>query len=96
VLTKIDVDRMANGKELAHEIRKSDAGGIPWIAFLDSRGATIVTGDGPKGNIGCPAEPYEIDHFMSMLRKVRSHLTEQELSALEQDLRAYGKKLTGH
>ena len=41
VVTKIDVDRMTNGKKVALQIRKSEKGGPPWIAFLDGEGQVL-------------------------------------------------------
>lgn len=86
---------MTNGKAFDKRIRNGKGGGLPWIAFVDPAGKVVATGDAAKGNIGCPAQPAEIDHFMGMVRKVRNHLSEAEVAALETALRAYGKVLTG-
>ena len=38
--------------------------------------------DGPKGNIGFPAEPEEIAHFVTMLNKVKQSLTTDDIAFL--------------
>lgn len=86
VETKVDVDRMTNGKQVAARYRKSDQGGIPWIAFLDGGGNTVITSDGPKGNTGHPASADEIAHFVTMLNKVRKNMSADDVKRIEQAL----------
>jgi thioredoxin-related protein len=69
VTVKVDIDRMTHGKDMLTRFRKSEQGGIPWFVVLDSAGKPQGNADGPKGNIGCPFEPWEIDHFMSVIGK---------------------------
>ena len=64
VVVMLDTDRMTEGKELAAELRKGQGGGIPWMVILDGEGQPLVTSDGPKGNVGCPARPHEVEFFM--------------------------------
>ncbi len=90
----IDTDRMTEGSELATKLRKGKRGGIPWMVILDGDGRAKITSDGPKGNCGCPAEPHEIDHFLSMLDATRQHMSDADRKIIERELRAYGKKLT--
>ncbi|MCG3126310.1 MAG: Thiol:disulfide interchange protein DsbD [Phycisphaerae bacterium] len=85
---KVDVDRMTNGKEVAARYRKDNRGGIPWIAFLDGAGNTVITSDGPKGNTGHPASADEISHFATMLNKVRKHMSADDVKRIEQALAA--------
>src|SRR5262249_51253881 len=66
---KIDIDRMDNGKDLLATYRKGESGGIPWFVILDAKGKALATSDGPKGNIGYPGEPHEIEHFLAMLKQ---------------------------
>ena len=79
-------DRLGGGK-----------GGVPFIAFLDSRGEAIVNGNEPAGggrkggNIGHPFEPHEVDWFMIMLSKAAPGMTANERAALEKPLRAQKK-----
>ena len=94
VVVMIDRDRMTQGDELAKELNKSRGGGIPWIVILDQDGKERVTSDGPKGNVGCPAQPHEIDHFMTMVDATRQHMSKDDRTILERELRAYGAELT--
>src|SRR5262249_12955029 len=73
---KIDVDRTEGGKDLDQKVRDGKQGGIPWFVILDKDGKQLITSDGPKGNIGAPVQSDEIEHFLGMLNKTRSRLTE--------------------
>jgi thioredoxin-related protein len=83
---KIDEDRMTGGKELDAKFRKDGAGGIPWFAFLDAQGKVLATSDGPKGNIGYPAQPDEIAHFTTMLRKTARRIEPAQIETLQKAL----------
>jgi thiol:disulfide interchange protein len=91
---KIDIDRMTGAKEVAKRFRPDDQGGIPWIAILDADGKSIVTSDGPGGNIGYPAKPEEIAHFVTMLNKTVRQITPAEIAMIEKELNAASKKLS--
>ncbi len=93
VVVMIDTERMTDGAELAKELRKGERGAIPWIVILDGDGEPKITSDGPKGNIGCPAQPHEIDYFLAMVDATRDHMTEDDRKILERELRAYGASL---
>lgn len=84
---KIDMDRDTGAAEIAKRFRTSEAGGIPWFAFLDGKGAKLIDSDGPKGNTGFPAEPAEIEHFKAMLTKTAKNLTPTDIQALEDSLK---------
>ena len=43
------------------------------------------------GNIGAPAQPDEIDHFLVMLRATKQHATDADLAAIESELREFAK-----
>ncbi len=90
---KIDVDRMKNGKEVAKRFRKDERGGIPWFAILDSKANVLATSDGPKGNIGYPAEPEEIGHFIDSLKKATKRISAEQLSQIEKNLKDAAAKL---
>lgn len=60
---KIDIDRMAGGKDVAARLRGGTGGGIPWMAFYDGSGKEIIDSDGPNGNVGYPVKDEEIAHF---------------------------------
>lgn len=85
VALKIDTDRMTGGKEML-DGTKGKGGGIPWFAFLDGDGATLVDSNGPKGNVGSPNTDAEIDHFLSMVKKVMVNITEDDVAALKKAL----------
>ncbi len=86
---KIDNDRMTGGQEMCDR-HKAAAGetqkGIPWIAFLDSEGKLLAHSTGPKGNTGFPSEPYEVDHFVTMLNATKVHLTDADVAMLRASL----------
>jgi thioredoxin-related protein len=83
---KIDTDRMTHGKEVMKEYCEKQ-GGIPWFAILDAKGKALATSDGPKGNIGYPAEPHEIDHFLAMLKQGARKLEPDQVERIEAALR---------
>lgn len=93
VTVMIDTDRMTGGADLAAELRGKRGGGIPWMVILDADGKKLTTSDGPKGNCGCPAQPHEIDHFLSMVDSTRRHMSAADRVVLERELRAYGAEL---
>lgn len=92
-IVMIDTDRMTDGAELAKELRKGKRGGIPWMVILGGDGEAKITSDGPKGNVGCPAQPHEIDHFLAMLDTGPGHMSKTDRGIVERELREYGYKL---
>ncbi len=78
---------------VAEELRKTKRGGIPWSVILDEDGAPLITSDGPKGNIGCPVQPAEIEFFLVMLDKTRRHMSDDDRKVIETALRAYADEL---
>lgn len=84
---KIDIDRMDNGKAVLATYRKDPAGGIPWFVILDAKGKALATSDGPKGNIGYPGEPHEIEHFLAMLKQTARKMGPGQLDRIEAALR---------
>ena len=79
---KIDVDRMSHGKDVMKRFRASEAGGIPWYAFVNAAGQTLITSDAAGENIGFPASDAEILGFVAMLEKAKySDAAIQELRA---------------
>ncbi len=89
---KIDTDRMSGGKELASKLRKQTRGGIPWMVILDSAGKPLITSDGEKGNVGCPAQPHEVAHFNHMMRQTRQHMSDADLATLAVDLEVFAQR----
>ena len=98
VQVKFDVQEQKDKADLmtpgGEEMMKKLGGpaGLPYFAFLDSKGDTIVTSmapgkNGKPSNIGHPSEPGEVDWFMSMLEKAVPKMTADERGAIEKYLR---------
>jgi thiol-disulfide isomerase/thioredoxin len=86
VEVKIDMDRMTGAKEVLARYNADASGGIPWFAILDSKGKEIVNSVGPKGNIGYPGEPHELDHFIAMLTKSKRRLADTDIEDIRKSL----------
>jgi hypothetical protein len=67
--------------------------GLPFFAFLDSKGVMVVNSiepprDGRKAaNIGFPDADHEVDWFLTMLSKAAPAMTAGERATLEKSLR---------
>jgi thiol-disulfide isomerase/thioredoxin len=86
---KIDQDRMTGGKEVLAEVAakaSAKTGGIPWFAFLDAEGAVRAHSTGPKGNVGFPFQPEEVEYFGTMLRQAKVALDDLEIAQLVKSL----------
>ncbi|HWE40234.1 MAG TPA: thioredoxin family protein [Isosphaeraceae bacterium] len=92
VMLKVDTDRDRGGSALWTRFNPA-RGGIPWFAFLDADGKALTTSDGPRGNIGYPATPEEIAHFLKMLETTHKGITKEQIDALGDKLRAAAPKL---
>ena len=92
---KIDVDRMTNGKDVAKRLCTNEKAGLPWMVLLDAEGKALATADGPKGNIGYPAEPEEIAHFLGMLKKAGHRISADQLGQIEKTLQDAAAKIKG-
>jgi hypothetical protein len=84
---------MACAQEVLRRYNPGASGGIPWFVFLDAKGKALATSDGPGGNIGYPAMPEEIEHFVGMLRKTARKLGPAQIDEIEAALKAEGKKI---
>lgn len=83
----IDTDRMTHGKKVMERLKGERQGGLPWMVVLDADGKELITSNDEKGgNIGAPAQPEEIAHFMTMLRTVKQHLTDAEVATVLAEL----------
>jgi len=86
---KIDNDRMTGAKEI-YEAQLKAAGqkesGIPWFVFVDGDGKLLAHATGPKGNVGFPYQPEEVEHFGTMLKAAQKNLTDAEIATLVQML----------
>lgn len=83
---------MENGEDVMNELKKDRPGGLPWMIILDGDGEELVSSVGPKGNVGCPVEPHEIEHFIDMIKQ-SSDADEEELTAISDALNANAKKI---
>ena len=84
---------MTNGREVAGRLGKPEKGGIPWLVILDAAGEKLITSDGPKGNIGYPFEPNEIEYFLTMLKTTATNMSEEQLGKVEESLDQAAKAL---
>lgn len=86
VTVKIDVDRFNGGKELAARFNGEKAG-LPFSVMLDSSGKKIMDSFvKPNENMGYPAAPEEIGHFMKMVKAAAPKMSPGQLSILESGL----------
>jgi thioredoxin-related protein len=93
IVTHVDVDRNTGGPEVMARYRSDSSGGIPWFAILDAKGKSLATSDGPGGNIGYPAKPDEIGHFLSMVKGQRRHIDDRQLDQLRKSLEQAAERL---
>ncbi len=93
IVAQVDVDRMTGGKDVMSRYRSDASGGIPWFAILDVKGKSQATSDGPGGNIGYPAKPEEIDHFLSMVKGQRRHIDDGQLDQLRKSLEEAARRI---
>lgn len=65
--------------------------GLPYLAFLDAKGALIVNSKLDGHNIGFPAQPNEIAWFVKMMQKASPKMDEADLKKIEEALRKPAK-----
>jgi hypothetical protein len=90
VTLKLDFDRQKGAREIEARLAGKEQG-LPWFAFVGPDGQPIVTSTGPKGNVGMPWQPEEVDHFQAMLQKAKRHLTDAEIAALITSMKEFRK-----
>lgn len=84
---KIDQDRMPGAREIQSRLGMPPNSGIPWFAVLDpNSGRVLATSTGPQGNIGFPYADEEVAHFMTVLQKVSTNLSANDLSTIRDSL----------
>ncbi len=99
VIAQVDIERMTGGEDVMKAYRTKPDGGIPWFVILDAKGKSLATSDGPKGNIGYPAQPEEIAHFLSMVKGQARRIEADQLDALKKSLEANAERIlkcSGH
>ncbi len=84
---KVDTDRMTGGQDLLNAHSKGKNGGIPWCEILGADGKALVNSNGPKGNIGFPAQADEIAWFVGMLKTSGAKLSDADIATLEASLK---------
>jgi len=89
VRVKVDIERMANGEDVAERYGKDEDQGIPFFAVVDGQGKKLIDSVGPKGNCGYPVEDFEVAHYMNVLEKT-ANLPPDKLAVLKKGL-ALGK-----
>lgn len=87
VPVKIDVDRMTGGEKVAERFSKSKDTGIPYFVILDASGNKLADSIGEKGNVGYPVEPFEIEHFIKVIRQTGRKLSDANIASLEKGLK---------
>jgi thioredoxin-related protein len=93
VIAQVDVDRMTGGKDVLKAYRPEEGGGIPWFAILDAKGKALATSDGPAGNIGYPAKPDEIGHFLSMIKGQAHRIDDGQLGQIRKSLEENAERI---
>lgn len=91
VTLKLDFDRAKGARDIETRLAGKEQG-LPWFAFLGPDGQPVATSTGPKGNVGMPWQPHEVDHFETMLVKAKRHLSDAEIAALVASIREFRKK----
>jgi hypothetical protein len=91
VALKLDFDRAKDAREIEVRLAGKEQG-LPWFAIVGPDGQPIVTATGPKGNVGMPWQPHEVEHFETMLLKAKKHLSDAEVSALITSIKEFRKK----
>lgn len=92
VTLKLDYDRAKGARDIVKRYALKEQG-LPWFAFLDGDGKAITTsGDGPKGNVGMPWQPHEVQHFREMLLKSKKHLTDEQIASLITSIEDFRKR----
>jgi thiol-disulfide isomerase/thioredoxin len=65
--------------------------GLPYSAFLDAKGELIVNSKLRGENIGYPAQPEEIGHFLQMMKQAAPKMADSDLKTIETALKSFKK-----
>jgi thiol-disulfide isomerase/thioredoxin len=82
----IDVDRMTQGTDIRNRYGVSEDDGLPFFVIVDAGGKKLADAKGPKGNVGFPAESFEIDHFIKVVRAHGPRITSAQAATLRRGL----------
>jgi thioredoxin-related protein len=86
LIAQVESDRMTDGPEVMKKYRLDTSGSIPWYVILDSQGKSLATADSPRGNIGYPFQPAEIDHFLGTVKDTARRIDGGQLDQLRKSL----------
>ena len=87
VSVKIDVERMTDGHDLQEKHGGTEETGLPFFAIVSPKGIKLADSIGPQGNCGFPVEPFEIEHYMKVVKATAGKLTPAQLAVLEGGLK---------
>ena len=93
VIAQVDIDRMTGGKDLQKRYQPASSAGIPWFAILDAQGKPLASSEGPGGNIGYPAAPQEINHFLAMVKGQGRRIDDRQLGQLRKSLEEAAERI---
>jgi thioredoxin-related protein len=89
---EMDQGTLEGAKELRARLSANrPSGGVPWFAVLNKDGEVLATATGPNGNIGYPAEPEGIVHFMSIIGQTGATINANERDIVETKLKELAK-----
>ena len=91
VTLKLDYERSKGARDIETRYAGKPQG-LPWFVVLDGNGQAIVTSTGPKGNVGMPWQPHEVEHFETMLKTAKKHLTDAEIAGLIASIQEFRRK----
>jgi hypothetical protein len=92
VVVDVDIAKNPGGKEMYEKYGTQR--GVPAWTVLDAGEKVLAdSGDG-KDNVGLPYEPKEIEHYVAVLKKTCSKISDDEIDVLTKKLKEIaGKKL---
>lgn len=93
---KIDTDRFTGAEAMLKKYAGEKSGGIPWFVFLGPDGKPVIDSNGTDGNIGFPAAATEVAHFEAMLKRAKKNMTDADIAALVESLKAKEPAPAGH
>ncbi len=90
VIVRLDVQEQGEKKALENEggedlMRKWHGSGLPFMVILDPKGKVLADTNlvtGKETNIGYPAKPEEIEHFMKMMGQA-PHMSEAQKAQIK-------------
>jgi thiol:disulfide interchange protein len=87
VPVKIDVERMTDGRDVQEKYGGTEETGLPFFAIVSPKGVKLADSVGPQGNCGFPVEPFEIEHYMNVVKATAGRLFPAQLAVLEHGLK---------